>query len=781
MEDYREPIYKIEPWNITEEEFLLKNNYRNETTFSLANGYIGTRGTFEEAYDFDVETGLEGNFVNGFYESEHIRYGEWNFGFPTESQSLLNLPNAKIIKLFIEDEEFSMLTGEIEDYKRVLHMKEGRITRDLIWVSPKGKKVKISISRFVSFNNKNLMEIRYKVTPLNFSGNLKFISAIDANVENHTRKTNPLVDYGPFGKRLANDYIDSIKDELYYEGITLNSELSIACGAVNRISSENFIRKNFKNYELCGVSYEFYAKENEEIILDKFIAYSTSLDMNCEKLHGFIKAILSDAEEQGYIEAESEQKEYVEEFWRTADVIIEGDDALQQGIRFNLFHLMQSAGRDGKTGMGAKGLSGEGYEGHYFWDTEMYVLPVFVYTKPDLAKKLLDYRYFTLDKARERARVLGHDKGALYPWRTINGEEASTYFPLGTAQYHINADIAYAFKLYVDVNDDFNYLKDKAAEVLCETSRVWANVGSFSEYVGNKYCICAVTGPDEYNAIVDNNFYTNLMARENLRDAIWALNKIKEKDQLAYDNLVKKIDLKDEEIEYWKKIIENMYFPYDEKRGVYPLDDGFMKRKPWDDSKIPKEKRHLLYENYHPLFIFRQRMSKQADAILAMYLHSNLFSIEELRKNYDFYQEVTLHHSSLSTCIFGILASQIGYDEEAYKYFSQSARMDLDDYHNNFYAGIHAANMAGTWQGIVNGFAGLRTNKGVLELNPTIPKEWNAYSFKIFYKKNLLEIKISKDEIEIRLLEGENLELYVYGEKVYLKNLSEIIKIPTKL
>ena len=781
MEDYREPIYKIEPWNITEEEFLLKNNYRNETTFSLANGYIGTRGTFEEAYDFDVETGLEGNFVNGFYESEHIRYGEWNFGFPTESQSLLNLPNAKIIKLFIEDEEFSMLTGEIEDYKRVLHMKEGRITLDLIWVSPKGKKVKISISRFVSFNNKNLMEIRYKVTPLNFSGNLKFISAIDANVENHTRKTNPLVDYGPFGKRLANDYIDSIKDELYYEGTTLNSELSIACGALNKISSENFIRKNFKNYELCGVSYEFYAKENEEIILDKFIAYSTSLDMNCEKLHGFIKTILSEAKEKGYIEAEREQKEYVEEFWRTADVIIEGDNALQQGIRFNLFHLMQSAGRDGKTGMGAKGLSGEGYEGHYFWDTEMYVLPVFVYTKPDLAKKLLDYRYFTLDKARERARVLGHDKGALYPWRTINGEEASTYFPLGTAQYHINADIAYAFKLYVDVNDDFHYLKDKAAEVLCETARVWADVGSFSEYVGNKYCICAVTGPDEYNAIVDNNFYTNLMARENLRDAIWALNKIKEKDQLAYDNFVKKIDLKDEEIEYWKKIIENMYFPYDEKRGVYPLDDGFMKRKPWDDSKIPKEKRHLLYENYHPLFIFRQRMSKQADAILAMYLHSNLFSIEELRKNYDFYQEVTLHHSSLSTCIFGILASQIGYDEEAYKYFSQSARMDLDDYHNNFYAGIHAANMAGTWQGIVNGFAGLRTNKGILELNPTIPKEWNAYSFKIFYKKNLLEIKISKDEIEIRLLEGENLELYVYGEKVYLKNLSEIIKIPAKL
>lgn len=777
MEDYKKPIYEIEPWNITEEKFVLENNYRNETTFSLANGYIGTRGTFEEGYEFDVETGLEGNFINGFYESEHIRYGEWNFGFPTESQSLLNLPNAKIIKLFIEDEEFNMLKGEIKEYKRVLHMKEGKVTRDIVWISPKGKKVKISTSRFVSFKNKNLMGIRYKVTPLNFSGSLKIISVIDADVENNTRKTNPLVDYGPFGKRLVKDFIDSAGNELYYEGTTLNSELTIACGVVNKISEKNSIRKNFKNYGVCGVSYELNAKENEEIILDKFIAYSSSLDMNEEKLNSFIKKILSDAEQKGYIEAEREQKEYVEDFWKTADVIIQGDDALQQGIRFNLFHLMQSAGRDGKTGMGAKGLSGEGYEGHYFWDTEMYVLPVFVYTKPELAKKLLDYRYFTLDKARARAKVLGHSKGALYPWRTINGDEASTYFPLGTAQYHINADIAYAFKLYVDITDDFDYLKDKAAEVLCETARVWADVGSFSEYVGNKYCICAVTGPDEYNAIVDNNFYTNLMARENIRDAIWALNKIKEKDNLAYENLVEKIGLRDEEIAYWRRIVENMYFPYDEKREIYPLDDGFMKRKPWDESKIPPEKRHLLYENYHPLFIFRQRMSKQADAILAMYLHSNLFSIDELKRNYDFYQEVTLHHSSLSTCIFGILASQIGYDEEAYRYFSQSARMDLDDYHNNFYAGIHAANMAGTWQGIVNGFAGLRTNKGVLEFNPTIPKEWISYTFKIFYKKNLLEIKISKDEVEISLLKGKNSELYIYGEKIYLKKVGELVKI----
>ena len=261
----------------------------------------------------------------------------------------------------------------------------------------------------------------------------------------------------------------------------------------------------------------------------------------------------------------------------------------------------------------------------------MYVLPVFVYTDSELAKQLLNYRYDTLDDARDRAKVLGHMKGALYPWRTINGKEASTYFPLGTAQYHINADIAYAFKLYLDITGDDQYLIDRAAEVLVETARVWADVGCFAECKDNKYCICSVTGPDEYNAIVDNNFYTNLMARENIRSAMWALDRMKSLDEDAYNKLVEKLELEDEELEYWERIINNMYFPFDEKLQIYPQDDGFMMRKPWDESKIPEEKRHLLYENYHPLFVYRQKMSKQADAILGMLLHSNFFTEEELK------------------------------------------------------------------------------------------------------------------------------------------------------
>ena len=340
---------------------------------------------------------------------------------------------------------------------------------------------------------------------------------------------------------------------------------------------------------------------------------------------------------------------------------------------------------------------------------------------------------------------------------------------MGTAQYHINADIAYALSLYLQVSGDVEYLKEKGAEILIETARVWADVGSFAECKDGRYCICDVTGPDEYNVLVDNNFYTNLMARENLRDAVGAVNYLNENAPEVLSRLEEKIDFSIEEIEMWNQIIEKMYFPYDEKRQIYPMDDGFMMRKPWDESKIPPEKRAWLYENYHPLFIMRHRMSKQADAILGMYLHNNLFTEEEIRRNYDFYQEVTLHHSSLSTCIFGIVACDIGYLDEAYKYFSQSARMDLDDYHNNFYAGIHAANMAGTWQAIVNGFAGVRCQDSKLRFKPVIPKEWEEYRFRIKRKGTLLEVTVSKQEARFKIIEGDRINFWIGEKNITLK------------
>ncbi len=795
----KKAIYPVQEWDITEQSFERENNYRNETTFSLSNGYIGTRGTFEEAYPFDIDTGLEGNFVNGFYESEKIRYGEANFGSPLFSQSLLNLPNLKETRLYLDGEEFDMEQGTVEDYQRVLHMKEGILSRELVWHSPRGKKVKIKIKRLVSFEIKNIMAVCYEVTPVNFSGDIRFVSRLQADVENHTRKTNPIVDYGPFGRKLEPLQLFGGGNRLYYKGMTQNSRLVAACGSSHRIFTEasgvevpgieapgveasdaEALNVEIPDVEVpdveawtesgeldAALTLQMSGCEGRKIVLEKMICYTTSLDMREDELEGFVKKTLDTADRLGYRELEQAQKRYMQGFWDVADIEIKGEDsrALQQGIRFNLFHILQSAGRDGRTGMGAKGLSGEGYEGHYFWDTEIYVLPVFVYTEPGVARNLLDYRYHMLDQARARARILGHEKGALYPWRTINGEEASTYYPLGTAQYHINADIAYALSLYLQVTGDVEYLKEKGAEILIETARVWADVGHFAENKGGKYCICCVTGPDEYNVLVDNNFYTNLMARENLRDAAAAVRYLSEKDPESFGELKERLAFSEDELELWERIIENMYFPYDEERGVYPLDDGFMTRKPWDESRIPEEKRAWLYENYHPLFIMRHRMSKQADAILGMYLHSNLFG-EELRRNYDFYQEVTLHHSSLSTCIFGIVACDIGYYDEAYRYFAESARMDLDDHHNNFYAGIHAANMAGTWQAIVNGFAGVRCQNSKLRFKPWLPKSWEKYSFQLRYRDNLLRVKVTKDSAEFVLEEGESIRFCVNKTEV---------------
>ncbi|MDD2957648.1 MAG: glycosyl hydrolase family 65 protein [Lachnospiraceae bacterium] len=814
----KKPIYPIEPWNITETEFLVENNYRNETTFALSNGYIGTRGTLEEAYPFDIDTGLEGNFINGFYESEEIRYGEANFGSPLKSQSLLNLPNLKETKVYLGEELFDMRQGKVEEYRRILRMKDGILTRSLVWTADSGKRIQIEIRRLVSLCRKNIMAVRYCVTPLNFDGSVTFVSKLQADVENHTRKTNPIVDYGPFGRRLEPQklYQECGEDTLgllYYEGTAKNSGLRMACASLHlaRISGGEILAAGADDKRMnaaeagaddeqmnaaeAGTDAERMnaAKAGAEVmrmtgnggalereicismngtaghtcILDKFICYTSNLDRKQEELEAFTLAELNRAAGDGYEALEQEQKDYMHRYWETADVKIRGNDELQQGIHFNLFHIMQSAARDGRTGMGAKGLSGEGYEGHYFWDTEMYVMPLLIYTEPETARRLLEYRYHTLDQARARARVLGHDKGALYPWRTINGEEASTYYPLGTAQYHINADIEYALALYLQVTGDVDFFLEMGAEMMIETARVWADVGSFARCRGGKYCICDVTGPDEYNVLVDNNFYTNLMAREHLRDAVKAVEYLMTTDCL--DRLCSKLDFSVDEIQLWKKIVDNMYFPYDEERRVYPMDDGFMMRKPWDENKIPPEKRAWLYENYHPLFIMRHRMSKQADAILGMYLHSHLFTREELRRNYDFYQEVTLHHSSLSTCIFGILASNIGYEEEAYRYFAQSARMDLDDYHNNFYAGIHAANMAGTWQAIVNGFAGLHCTGNRLYFAPYLPQEWDGCTFRLKVLGQLLEVELRPRESEFRLLQGEKLEFFVNGKKVNLQ------------
>lgn len=758
----------MDGWQIIEDKFSADNNYKNESIFSLGNGYIGLRGDYEENYKWETDKGCPGTYINGFYDTKAIEYGEPYYGSAQESQTMLNVTNGKIIKLYVGDEEFDMRKGKIVEYKRVLDLKEGVLKRHVLWCSGTGKKVSIDIIRMTSMTEKNLAAISYEVIPINFSGIVSVASYLDGDVSNHSSEDDPRVGTGFKGRILGVKKVES--EESYGQIIqeTSNTKFGLACAMENNIETScQYDIKNICEEFRSGIIYRFNAEKGSKIRLDKYISYVTSLDHDKDEIGCKAYDIVSDAKKKGFWNILMEQHELMREFWQRADISIEGDVAVQQSIRFNMFHLFQSAGRDGKTSIAAKGLTGEGYGGQYFWDTEIFIHPFFLYTCPHIAKKFLEYRYSTLDAARERARQLSL-KGALFPWRTIAGEECSAYFPAGTAQYHIDADIAYAVIKYIDATEDMDFLSDCGAEILFETARMWVSLGSFIERKGNKFCINCVTGPDEYTAIVNNNYYTNLMAKINLKYAYDAAIWMKENRPEELLKLAHKTEFNIKEADLWKKAADNMYLPYDKSTGIYLQDDAFLDREPWDFENMPKDKYPLLLY-YHPLVIYRHQVCKQADMILAMFLSGHKFSLEDKKKNLDFYEKLTTHDSSLSECVFSIACSEAGYHDKAYRYFNDTIRMDLDDFHGNTKDGVHMANMAGAWMCIVNGFAGMRTHEGLLEFKPYLPDKWVKYSFKINYKNRLILITVDGKGADYQLLEGDDIEIINDGKKLLIK------------
>ena len=742
------PIYPSEPWRITEEAFKPEYNYRNETVFVLSNGYIGMRGTFEEGYKLQKGFGMEGSFVNGFYESETIRYGETAYGFADKTQTMLNVANAKIIRLSVDGEEFSIFEGKLAESKRVL---------DIRWTSPKGKTVEIRSTRIVSLTNKFAAAIRYSVTPIDFDGEIVLTSVIDGDVENNTKENNSRIDYGPYGRVVLP--VDR-KSDGAFSALRQRSK-NTAIGIVSAMRNEidfDAVRENSDDEFTVSTRFAFKAQKGKTYTLTKYITYVTTRDFPEEKLYDAAKTVLSDLARNGFDALEKAQKKYLDEFWENADIEIDGDDLLSQGLRFHMFALLQSPGRDGKTSLGAKGLSGEGYEGHVFWDTEMYVTPFFNFERPEVAKQILMFRYNTLDQARERARVLSVKRGCCFPWRTINGREASAFFLAGTCQFHINADIAYAVNQYV-------FLADYGAEILVETARFWVEFGEYIDYKGGKFCINGVTGPDEFAVLVNNNCYTNMMARENMKYAVKAVAYLKEKMPAKYEALKKKIGLDDSEPAEWQRAIDNTYIPYDEERGIYPQDDSFLSKKRWDIEHTPFSEFPLL-DKHHPIVVYRHQVSKQADFVLAMFLLSEYFTREEMKRNFDFYETVSVHESSLSACIFSIVADAIGYNDVAYKYFMTTSRLDLDDYHANVNAGYHCANMAGTWMSMLFGFGGMRLRDGKLTFAPVLPEKWNSYRFRVLWRGRLIEVKVDREGAHYRLVRGDAVTILSYGKEI---------------
>lgn len=761
---------EAEPWRIRERGIDPARAFLHETLFALGNGYIGMRGTPDEESAAPAGQTLEGTYLNGFHETEPIRYPENAYGLARVNEFMLNVPNAKRATLVVDGERFDPRQGRVLSWERTLDLKTGLLTRTAEWETRQGKRLRIASRRLVCFARKHVAAVEYAVTPLNFAGRVAIVADVDAAVGNLQAGDDPRV-----GSSLSGPALLETGRELGKQGVLLlqrtrHSGFTLATATDSVLAGGADVR--IEGLDL-GHRFEAAVEQGATLTLHKFIAYASSRDLDRaaasppapEAVAALARTELARAREAGFALLVAQQRAYLDDFWRAADVRIEGDPALQQGVRFNQFHLLQSVGRDGKTNIAAKGVTGEGYEGHYFWDTEIYVFPFFLFSQPDIARALLQYRYNGLPKARERARQMAHAKGALYPWRTIAGEECSAYFPAGTAQYHINADVAYSIRLYLLATGDFDFIARQGAEIVLETARIWTGIGNYDRL--GRFCINEVTGPDEYTALVNNNYYTNAMARMHLRFAAEIADRLRAERPDDYARVAAAIGLIESEIAAWRAAAAAMRLPYDGQLGIHEQDDSFLSKQPWDFAATPKENYPLLL-HYHPLVIYRHQVCKQADVVLALLLLSEEFTLDDKRRDFDFYERVTTHDSSLSSCIFSIVASEVGYRDKAYAYFMETARLDLDNTHANTEYGVHTAAMAGTWLGVAYGFGGMRLSEAGLRFAPTLPGQWTGYRFQVRVQGALLAVEVSGAGADYRLLEGERIQLSHRGAALEL-------------
>ncbi|MFS0674297.1 glycoside hydrolase family 65 protein [Ornithinibacillus sp. 179-J 7C1 HS] len=756
-------------WKVKSTAVDIESLHIEESLYFNGNGYIGIRGNLEEGLPPHTKT-IQGSYINGFHDIVTIPYGEKLYGFPENQQKLLNVIDTQSIEIWVGEEgnqeKISLFSGEVLHYERILHLDQGITERVLHWRSSNGIEINVNFKRLVSFHTRELFQQYITLTPMNGNVPISVISRINGDVKNFADKDDPRV-ASDDSKRLSIINLSWIEDSSYVDVETETSKLRAAVLSHVNVSDSNASYRYKMNELDIETKVDFTLTEKTFIDKRTLITDSTKYEDLQEALLSLKKKITN----LSFHDLLHLQEEYLASFWKNTDVCIYGDDKIQEAIRFNLFHLLQSAGQDGKTSIAAKGLSGEGYEGHYFWDTEIYLLPMFIMTNPELAKKLLIYRYSILDFARDRAKEMGHKQGALYPWRTISGTECSSYYPAGTAQYHISADIAYSYVQYYLATEDLEFMKEFGAEVLIETARLWLDIGHYHD--GN-FKINTITGPDEYTAIVNNNYYTNVMAKYNLQWALKIANILKHEDSVHWEYLKNRISLNDKELKSFQMAAENMYLPVDRDLNINPQDDTFLQKEVWDFEGTPDDHYPLLL-HYHPLTIYRYQVCKQADTVLAHFLVEDEQPEDVIKASYQYYEKVTTHDSSLSSCVFSMMAARIGYLEKAYNYFLETARLDLDNLHGNTKDGLHMANMGGTWMAIVAGFAGLRLKESGLHFRPRLPKQWEGFAFHIRYRGRLLLVTKTHKEFRVELLSGEPISLYIWKEHYTLTKNQPVV------
>lgn len=772
-------IFPPEPWALAavrldaklREEFL----GQSETMFALANGYLGMRGTLEEGYPVQ-EPGI---YLNGFYEHRPITYGEIAYGFPTVGQSILNCPDGTILRLLIDDEPFILTEAEVLSFRRALNLRDGTLEREVEWLTPNGKRARLETTRLVSFSHRHLAAIHWELVIEDADADVLICSELVERQPLPVESDDPRLSAGFSGPVLhpAGSECGDLRAILSFT--TESSQLTLGCGIDHTVATES----RWTAEASCGetksaVVFRVAAERGQPIRLSKYLGYHYAHRGAPEELRSRVAWTLDHAADVGFPHLLELQTSDVGRFWARADVEVDTPEPeTQQVVRWNLFQLLQASECSEGHSIGARGLTGRTYEGHYFWDTEIYILPFLIYTQPRIARSILKFRYDTLDKARARAAEL-HQRGAMFPWRTINGEEASAYYAAGTAQYHINADIAYAIRKYVEVSGDEDFLHRYGAEILVETARLWCDLGFFSERRGGCFCINGVTGPDEYTALVDNNYFTNLMARENLRYAARTVRALQTGHPKTFEELSRRTGLAAEEVECWEEAARRMYLPYDERLQVHPQDDGFLDNEFWDFAGTPDDHYPLLL-HYHPLNLYRSQVIKQADTVLAMFLLGEQFTAEEKKRNFDYYDPITTHDSSLSVCIQSIVANETGYRKKALDYFRFAAVMDLSDVGGNMRHGAHIASIGGTWMALTYGFGGLRDDGGRISFRPRLPPEWRALRFPLTIRGCRLKVEVGHDTTTYQLIEGDELRIWHDDEEVVLTGSAPLKSLPT--
>ena len=754
--------FPADPWRLVETSHRYEDLGTTETLFAVGNGYLGMRGNPEEGRDAVAH----GTFVNGFHETWPIRHAEAAFGFARTGQTIVNVPDAKLMKLYVDDEPLILGTADLEEYERTLDFRDGVLRRRLVWRTPSGKRVLVASTRMVSMTQRHLAVMTLEVTMLTGDAPIVISSQLLNRQDGQDEYFTPYEAMGEgtdprkaaaFDQRVLLPRMHyATEDRMMLGYQCARSQMTIAVAADHQLETTNEHEVLVRGSEDLGKTvFRIDAREGEPIRLDKVASYHTSRGVPVRELSDRCDRTLDRALRHSVTHYLDEQRAWFDRFWDTSDVQLDGDDALQQAVRFNLFTLAQASARADGQGVPAKGVTGSGYEGHYFWDTEIYVVPFLSFTQPHVARNLLHFRNRMLPAARQRAREMAQS-GALFPWRTINGEEASAYYAAGSAQMHIDADIAYALMQYVGATNDVGFLVRDGADLLVETARMWAELGFWRTNGRPSFHIHGVTGPDEYTTVVNNNLFTNVMARYNLEKAALVVERIRERHPADHQKLVHRLGLTEEEVENWKACAEGMAIPFDEGLGIHPQDDFFLDREVWDLSRTPMENRPLML-HYHPLVIYRFQVLKQADVVLAMFLHGDRFTDEQKRANFEYYDPITTGDSTLSAVVQSIMAAEVGYHETAMDYFRQAVYVDLADLHGNTVDGIHVASAGGVWSAIVFGFAGMTDRNGRLGFDPRLPEGWDALRFPLNWRGSRLHVEITRDSLSVTCSEmGED-------------------------